>query len=277
MLRVLEAFQATLFERVDTHHLGTAFHCFAQRLKHARVVGAGVLAPDENRVGVFEVVKRHGAFADPHTLRQGYAAGFVAHVRAVREVVGAIGAHEQLIQVCRFIAGAARGVELGHVRAWQGLQVLADQVEGRLPTDRLVAVGLGVIAHRFGQAALVLEPVIALLQQGTDAVLGEERRIHPALGGFPVDRLGAVLAELDHAAFRRVTPGATRAVEATVLVGLEHHAQVFQRVIAGQPRLCHADQRAPAARRAFVGLVARGRGLVGLVMIAHGWYSIAGL
>ena len=277
MLRVLEAFQAALFQGVDTHHLGAAFYRFAQRFQHARVVGAGVLAPDENRVGMLEVVKGHGAFADTDALGQGHAAGFVAHVRAIREVVGAIGAHEQLIQVRRFVAGTARGIELGHVRAGQGVEVLADQGERRVPTDGLVAVGCGVIAHWFGQATLVFQPIVALLQQRGDAVLGEEGAVDAALGGFPVDGLGAVLAELDHAAFRRVAPGAARAVKTAVLVGLEHHADVFQRVVAGQPRLRHADQRAPAAGRAFVGLVARGRGLVGLVMITHGWYSIAGL
>ena len=40
-----------------------------------------------------------------------YAAGFVAHVRAVGEVVGAVFAHEQLVQERGFVRGAARGVE----------------------------------------------------------------------------------------------------------------------------------------------------------------------
>ena len=202
MLRVLEALQATLFEWVDTHHLGAALHCFAQRFKHAWVVGAGVLAPDENGIGMLEVIKGHGAFAHAHALCQGYAAGFVAHVGAVREVVGAIGAYKQLVQVGGFVAGAARGVELGHVRAGQRVEVLADQVEGGFPTDGRVAIGLGVIAHRLGQAALIFQPIVALFQQSRDAVLGEEGRIDAALGGFPVDCLGAVFAELDHAAFR---------------------------------------------------------------------------
>ncbi len=275
-LRVLEAFQAALLERVDAHHLGAALHCFTQRFEHAWVVGAGVLAPDEDGVRVFEVVEGHRAFADSDALRQGHAAGLVAHVRAVGEVVGAVGAHEQLVQVGRFVAGPARGVELGHVRAGQVVQVPGDQAEGIFPTDGLVAVGLGVVAHRLGQPALVLQPVVALLQQRSDAVLGEERCVHPALGGFPVDRLGAVLAELDHAAFRRVAPGAARAVEAAVLVGLEHHADVLQRVVAGQPRLGHADQGAPAAGGSLVGLVAGYGFLIGLVMCTHGRLSIAG-
>ncbi|MCY1408716.1 hypothetical protein D9M71_240440 [compost metagenome] len=269
VLRVLETFQAAFLERVDAHHLRTAFHRFTQRFEHAWVVGAGVLAPDENRIGVFEVVEGHGAFADADTLRQRHTAGLVAHVRAVREIVGAVGAHEQLVQISRFVAGTARGVELGLVRARQAVQVFGDQCKSVVPTDRFIAVRFGVVAHRLGQATLVFEPVVALLQQRSDAVSGEEFGVDTALGRFPVHRLGAVLAEHHHALFRRIAPGATRAVEATVLVGLEHDAQVFQCVVAGQPGLGHTDQSTPATGRTFVGLVARDGGLVGLTVLTH--------
>src|SRR3546814_5352864 len=53
--------------------LGTAFHCFTQRLKHPWMVGARVLAPDENRVGVLEIVESHCAFAHADTLGQRHA------------------------------------------------------------------------------------------------------------------------------------------------------------------------------------------------------------
>ncbi|MNX82206.1 hypothetical protein D3C86_1139280 [compost metagenome] len=193
----------------------------------------------------------------------------MAHVRAVREVVGAIGAHEQLIEVRRFVAGTAGSVELGLIGVRQAVQMLGDQGECVVPADRLVAIGLGVIAHRLGQAALIFEPIVALLQQRSDAVFGEELGVDTAFGRFPVHRLGAVLAEHHHALFRRIAPGATRAVEATVLVGLEHYAQVFQRVVAGQPSLGHADQCPPATGRAFVGLEARDGFLIGLTVLTH--------
>ncbi|MNU85429.1 hypothetical protein D3C71_751700 [compost metagenome] len=80
VLRVLETFQSALFQRVDAHHLRPAFYRFTQWFEHPRVVGAGVLAPDENRIGVFEVVEGHGAFADTDALRQRDSAGLVAHV-----------------------------------------------------------------------------------------------------------------------------------------------------------------------------------------------------
>jgi hypothetical protein len=121
MLRMLKTLQAALLQRVKTHHLRAAFDRLAQRFKHARVVGAGVLPEHEDRVAVFEVGEGHAAFADPHALPEGDAAGFVAHVRAVGEVVAAKGADEQLIEVGCFVAGAAGGVELGLVGAFQRL------------------------------------------------------------------------------------------------------------------------------------------------------------
>ena len=113
VLRVLEAFQTPFLERVEAHHLGTALHGFAQRFEHTRVVGAGVLANDEDSVCQFQVVKDHGALAHAQGLRHADAAGLVAHVRAVRKVVGPVGAHEQLIKKGRFVAGPTRGIELG--------------------------------------------------------------------------------------------------------------------------------------------------------------------
>ena len=62
---MLEAFQAALLERVEGDHLGAALHRLAQRFEHARVVGAGVLAEDEDGVGVLEVGEGHAALADP--------------------------------------------------------------------------------------------------------------------------------------------------------------------------------------------------------------------
>ena len=162
---MLEALQAAFLERVDADDLSAPLDRFAQRLKHPGVVSAWVLAPDEDRLGMLEIVEGHRALADADTLPQCHTAGFMAHVRAVWKVVGAVGTNEQLVEKCRFVAGAARGVELGLIRACQVLQVSGDQGEGGLPADGLVAVGCGVVAHRFGEPALVLKPVIALLQQ----------------------------------------------------------------------------------------------------------------
>ncbi|MNM99939.1 hypothetical protein D3C81_1125170 [compost metagenome] len=253
---MLEALQSALLERVDADHLCAALDRFAQGLEHPRVVGAGVLADDEDRIGMLQVVKHHGAFTHAEAFDHAHRAGFVAHVGAVRKVVGAVGPHEQLIEECRLVTGPARGVELGLVRRLQRVEVPGDQREGLVPGGFHVTVGGCVIAHRVGQATLILQPVIALFGQRRDAVFVEERRVDQTPRGFPVNRLGAVFAELDHAVFRRLAPGATGAVEAAVLVGLEHGANVLQRVFTAQPVLGDSNQCTPTGGGTFVGFVA---------------------
>ena len=262
VLRVLKTFQAPFFQGVEADHAGAAFDRFAQRFKHARMVGAGVLAKHEDGVGLGEIGEGHRALAHPDALAEGHAAGFVAQVGTIGKVVGAVAAHKQLIKKCGLVAGPAGCVELGLVGAVQAAQHLANQGEGGVPANRQIAVGGRVIGHGLGQAALLFQPVITLFAQLGHAVAGKERRADATLGRLPVDRLGAVLAELDHAAVGRLAPGATGAVEAAILVGLEQGAQVLERLLAGQPVLGDAAQGTPAGGGAGIGLVAG--------LVAHG-------
>ena len=130
--------------------------------------------------------------------------------------------------------------------------MLGDQREGLCPARFDIVVGGCIVAHGMGQATLVLQPVIGLIGQGADAVAGKEGRIDRAPGGLPVDGLGAVLAKLYRVVFRRLTPGATRAVEAAILVGLEHGPQILEGVVTAQPAFGHALERTPTGGGAFV-------------------------
>ena len=65
-----------------------------------------ILADDEDRVGFFEIFQLHAAFADPNAFVQRRAARFVAHVRAIGQIVGAELAGEELIQKRGFVTGA---------------------------------------------------------------------------------------------------------------------------------------------------------------------------
>src|SRR3546814_3719587 len=85
------------------------------------MVGARVLAEDEDRVGQLEVVQRYRALADADLRRHPRAGWLVAHVRAVGEVVGAELAHEQLVEERGLVAGAPGGRSEEHTSELQSL------------------------------------------------------------------------------------------------------------------------------------------------------------
>ena len=226
ILRIGEPFQPALAQGVEADDTRAASGGVLQAVQHARVVGAGVLAKHEDGVGLFEVIDADGAFADADALLQPDAARLVAHIGAVGEVAGAEHAAEQLIKVRRFVAGTARGIQLDLVRVVHAVDVFGDQRQRVRPMDRFIVVGFGVVAHRMGEATLILEEIVALLLQRADAVGGEELRLHGAARRFPTDRFGAVFAEAEGAVVV-VAPGATGAVEAASLVDAHQVAHVF--------------------------------------------------
>jgi hypothetical protein len=111
ILRVHEAFQAALAQRVERDHRHAALHRFLQRMQHPRRRGRDVLADVEDAVGVLEVLELDGADAGADALRQRDRRALVAHVRAVGQVVRAVQPREQLPQVGGLERGASRGVE----------------------------------------------------------------------------------------------------------------------------------------------------------------------
>jgi hypothetical protein len=126
------------------------------------VVGAGVLADDEDRVGELEVVERDGALADADGLGEAAARRLVAHVGAVGQVVGAELADEELIKKGGLVRGAPGGVEGRLVGARERAQRGGDGAEGFVPTDGLVVRRAAAQNHRVREAALLAEPVVGL-------------------------------------------------------------------------------------------------------------------
>ena len=148
----------------------------------------------------------------PDRRRQAAAGRFVAHVGAIREIVGAELAHEDRIQERGFVGGAPGGVELRLVRAVQRAQALADQRERLVPAARHVVVAGRVVAHRLGETALHFQPVIRLLHEFGHRMLGEELAGDAELRRLVRQRLGAVLAEIEFPAAGLVRVGAARAL-----------------------------------------------------------------
>ena len=164
-LRVLEALQAGLGQRVDADDLARRRLGLLQGGEHARVVGARVLPGDDDQVGLVEVLQGDAALADADGLGQRGARRLVAHVGAVRQVVGAELAGEELVEERGLVAGAARGVEEGLVGGAEGGELLGDDGEGALPGDGLVAVGALGQVHRVREPALLAQPVAGAVGQ----------------------------------------------------------------------------------------------------------------
>ncbi len=232
-LRAGEALQRHLFQVVEADDLAAATCRLAQGIHHARVVGTRILAIDEHRIGLVEVIQHHSPLADADRLDQRYPARLMAHVGAVGEVVGTKQAAKQLIKIRSFVAGTPRGVELHLVRAGKPLEGVGNQGKGIIPAYRLVVIGRRVVAHRLGQPPLILEPVVALGGQLAHRMGREKLGPHRLAGGFPGHRLGAVLTELEGAVVV-VTPGAARAVEAVGLVDPQQVLDVLTGLLAAQ-------------------------------------------
>lgn len=223
LLRVLEPDQPGLGQRVHSDDLAAVALGLLQSGEHPRMVGAGVLAHDEDQVCVVDVVQAHAALADAERLLQCEAAGLMAHVAAVGQVVGAVGPGEELEEERGFVAQPTRGVEEGFVRGVQPGQLRGEQVERVVPADRFVVARTGPLDHGLGEPALLIEPVVGLPAQLRDRVPAEEVGGHPARGRLVVDVLGAVLAVLVHVPMARsgLRPSAARAVEALGLVDVQ--------------------------------------------------------
>ena len=232
-LRVAEGEQTGLGQRVDGDDGGAVALGLLERAEHARVVGAGVLAGDDDQLGSLEVVEGDRALADADRLAERDAARLVAHVRAVRQVVGAERADEQLVEEGCLVARAARRVEDRPIGGRQRPQTIADEADGGFPADRPIVRVTGRPIDRLGEAALLAEPVVGAAGELGDRVGGEEVGGDPAVGGLLGDGLRSVLAELETRRVVRFRPGAPRAVETRRLVDVQHRARRLGRAHLG--------------------------------------------
>jgi hypothetical protein len=102
-LRVAEVDQARLPQRVYRNDLGAASLGLLERRQHPRMIGPRILTGQDQQLGVVDIVQGNAGLTDPDGLCQRVAGRLVAHVGAVRQIVGAVCPYEQLIAERRLI------------------------------------------------------------------------------------------------------------------------------------------------------------------------------
>ena len=133
---------AALAQRIEHDDRRAAPGRLAQRGQHARMVGAGVVAEAEDRVGMVEILERHRALADADRLRQADAGRPRGTCSSSRGSCWCRRRrHEQLIEERRLVGGAARGVELRLVGMVERAAARRRSARRPRPSDRHEAVG----------------------------------------------------------------------------------------------------------------------------------------
>jgi len=122
-----------------------------------------------------------------------------------------------------------------------------------LPGDRLVLVGLGVVAQRLGEPPDCFEIVVAPAGQLADGVEGEELVVGLRRRELPRHVLDAVLADVEVETVGVVRPRATRTVETAVfMVHYEERADPFRRFPRPLEYASNTARRTPPGRRMIV-------------------------
>ncbi len=210
------------------------------------MIGARVVTEAEDGIGVVKILQRDGALADANRFWQADTGRFMAHVGTVRKIVRAISADKKLVEKRCFVGGAARCVKFGFIRAVELVELLGDQAESIIPVNLLVAIGFGVVPHRNGEAAGILQIVIGPFPQFGNAVLFEEFRSRSFGGGFPCDGLGAVFTKLEGRGVFWIGPCAARTVKTFRLVRLQQCHRTLRDDLLVRERLGDSFQRSPA-------------------------------
>src|SRR5258707_5463927 len=79
-LRISEALQATLTQRIKRNDGSAALSRLLQLMHHARAIAADVLAEEENTIGLSEIVERHSPDRHADAFGKRDRGAFMAHI-----------------------------------------------------------------------------------------------------------------------------------------------------------------------------------------------------
>ena len=100
---MFEAHHPDFRERVDVDDLAPVSLRTLERAQHSRMIRPGILTDNKDRFREIEILERDCSLPDSDRFGQRRATRFVTHVRAVRQVVGAKLAYEELIEKSGFV------------------------------------------------------------------------------------------------------------------------------------------------------------------------------
>ena len=188
-----------------------------QVVQHARAVGADVLAEEEDRVGLSEVVQDNGADRDADAFGQRDRGAFRGTCSSSRAGCWCRTA-ARTGRTCRTFPARRGRRRRKPPSSDRASQFLADIGNAVLPGHRDVGVRGGVPPQRLGQPPLHLQVVVCPLPQLGDGVRGKKFRVHRrrvishavALAPFSQNSKGVRVC--------RFGPGAAHAGEAVRLV-----------------------------------------------------------
>jgi hypothetical protein len=129
------------------------------------MVGPRIVSKDEDELAALHIFQRGCTLADAKRLYHRHSRRLVAHVRAIRKIVGPELPRKQLQKKSRLIRGLSRSVEAGLVGRIQTIQLVCDHLKGLGPADRLIVRRARVPYHRRSQTSLPIEPVIGFRRQ----------------------------------------------------------------------------------------------------------------
>ena len=219
--------QSEFPDGIDHDDFATASPQVHQAGHQARMVAWGISTDDKDRIALVEILKDHGGCAGPEGGLQSYAAGLVAVVTAVVDVVGPIDSGKKLEQKTCFVARSAAEIPKRLIRI-ERLELGADPGEGFGPCDGAIIRFALFVEDRLDESAAGFELPGGPATHLRDGELGPEicsdGRLHVGghgLKGFFAD-FGERTVFVDHAAVLATHPQGTGLAGVSRPQGLVH-------------------------------------------------------
>ena len=154
--RYAEVDEAGLLERIDDDDIAAVSTDLHHRAHQARMVRRRVAADQEEHVGILHVFENDGCRTGSDGLVETDAAGLMAVIRTVVDVIGAVKSGEQLQEKGGLVGRAAAGVEESLVGRCR-LDSSCDEIEGFVPVDDAIVGVVGTGVERMDDSARGLE------------------------------------------------------------------------------------------------------------------------